>query len=348
MTFVMLGGCHNILCNDLLYEYIIILLINRTQMSNISIICNNQLLSSSIYTFIEKYHTSHKLPINIGIYNVDGTHYLIKCDYDIEETKLTDSEMISHIFDNLTYIDSNIANLFNLSYISGDIKLTDSVLLKFPSIYVDDLELTFNKCEFLETLDLSNVDTSKAISFSGAFQKCTKLKTLKQNFDTTNVKDMSYMFNVCSSLTDIGDISDWNTSNVTNMMAMFNSCSSLTTIGDLSKWDVSNVTNMYYMFANCSAVQTINGLSKWDISNVTNMGLIFGMCKSLEGIGDLSKWDVSNVTNMYAMFGQCFILKEIGDLSKWDVSNVTDMSYMFMYCTSLTSIGDLSNGMLQI
>jgi len=39
-----------------------------------------------------------------------------------------------------------------------------------------------------------------------------------------NVKNMSYMFNGCSSLICIPDISKWNTNNATNMSNMFSQC----------------------------------------------------------------------------------------------------------------------------
>ena len=46
------------------------------------------------------------------------------------------------------------------------------------------------------------------------------------SFNTTNVKDMSGMFDKCSSLESI-DLSSFNTTNVYNMSCMFSECSSL-------------------------------------------------------------------------------------------------------------------------
>jgi len=42
-----------------------------------------------------------------------------------------------------------------------------------------------------------------------------------------NIIDMSHMFNGCSSLLSLPDISKLNTNNFTNMSHMFNGCSSL-------------------------------------------------------------------------------------------------------------------------
>jgi len=49
------------------------------------------------------------------------------------------------------------------------------------------------------------------------------------------------MFNGCSSLSNIPDISEWNTNNVTNMSCMFNGCSSLSNLPDISKWNLNGI-----------------------------------------------------------------------------------------------------------
>ena len=52
---------------------------------------------------------------------------------------------------------------------------------------------------------------------------------------TQFIKDMSYMFYKCSSLTSLPDISKWNTNNVTNMCYMFYKCSSFLNIPEKFK-----------------------------------------------------------------------------------------------------------------
>ena len=39
--------------------------------------------------------------------------------------------------------------------------------------------------------------------------------------------------------------------NVINMRNMFNSCTSLSSLPDISKWNTNNVTDMSYMFSWC-------------------------------------------------------------------------------------------------
>jgi len=46
---------------------------------------------------------------------------------------------------------------------------------------------------------------------------------------------MEGLFNGCSLLKELPDISKWNTSKVTNMSNMFSGCSSLKKLPDLSK-----------------------------------------------------------------------------------------------------------------
>ena len=66
-----------------------------------------------------------------------------------------------------------------------------------------------------------------------------------------NVTNINGMFNGCSSLSSLPDISKWNTNNVTNMNCMFSWCSSLSSLPDISKWNTNNVTSMSCMFIGC-------------------------------------------------------------------------------------------------
>ena len=86
---------------------------------------------------------------------------------------------------------------------------------------------------------------------------CIRDRDLGDNFDTSKVKDMTYMFCNCGKNStkfalDLGD--NFDTSNVTKMNSMFSGCgySSPTFTLDLgAKFDTSKVTNMYLMFDCC-------------------------------------------------------------------------------------------------
>ena len=63
-----------------------------------------------------------------------------------------------------------------------------------------------------------------------------------------NVTSLNGMFNGCSSLLSLTDISKWNTNNISDMSNMFYGCLSLSSLPDISKWNTSKVTNMNSMF----------------------------------------------------------------------------------------------------
>ena len=151
-------------------------------------------------------------------------------------------------------------------------------------------------------------NTSNVTDMSCMFNDCRSLTLLDlSSFNTSNVTSMYSMFDGCSSLTSL-DLSDFNTSNVTRMNRMFNNCRSLTSL-DLSSFNTSNVTNMNNMFNNCEILTSLD-LRNFNTSNVTDMDYMFLNCNNL-GFLDLSGWDMSNVNNTYAMLGGCSKLKTI-------------------------------------
>ena len=162
------------------------------------------------------------------------------------------------------------------------------------------------------------------------------------NLDTTNITDMSAMFNGGRNLNVVGDLSQWNVFKVTDMSNMFRNASSLTNIGDLSKWNVSKVTNMSWMFYDASSLTNVGDLDNWNTSKVTDMSFMFSQASDLTNIGDLSKWDVSKVTDMSYMFYFATALKQL-NISNWDLTklaNKDSMKYMFANDTDLTVIAN--------
>ena len=104
-----------------------------------------------------------------------------------------------------------------------------------------------------------------------------------------NITDMSNMFNECSSLLSLPDISKWSTNKVTNMSYIFYGCSLLSSLPDISIWNTYNVTSISCMFKECSSLSSLPDISKWNTHNVKYMSGIFDGCSSLLSLPDISK-----------------------------------------------------------
>ena len=184
------------------------------------------------------------------------------------------------------------------------------------------------------SIDLSVFDTSEVTDMSRMFERCGSLTSLDvSKFDTSNVTDMNGMFDSCHDLTSL-DLSNFDTSQVISMSGMFNRCASLTSL-DLRNFDTSKVTNMSDMFYYCKSLISLD-VSEFDTSKVTNMSNMFRNCTSLTSL-NLRNFDTSKVTNMSDMFFYCTSLTSL-DVSKFDTLKVTNMSGMFADCSSLTSL----------
>ena len=162
-------------------------------------------------------------------------------------------------------------------------------------------------------------DTTNVTNMSYMFNKCYVYAI--PLFNTSNVTNMKYMFSECFPITTIPL---FDTGKVTNMNSMFNGCSKLTTIPLLN---TSNVTDMGYMFSNCTALTEV---PPFDTGNVADMTYIFSSCSKLTTIPLLN---TSNVTNMSRAFYGCTALTEV---PPFDMRNVTRTTYMFSGCTALT------------
>lgn len=218
--------------------------------------------------------------------------------------------------------------------------------------YMFDAEHTMGHS--IGNIDLRGINTSRVKSmkhmFNGGKEGLTGLNL--SEMDTSNVEDMSYMFNYMHAYGSNNavtlDLSRFNTSKVKNMEGMF--INSAVTPLDLRSFDTNNVENMSYMFGgldttaldisplNISKVKTMKGmfsghrkdnqinLSTMDTSNVEDMSEMFagGVLTSV----DLSGLNTSKVTNMSSMFKESLKLTNV-NFGHIDTSHVTDMSHMF-------------------
>ena len=128
------------------------------------------------------------------------------------------------------------------------------------------------------------------------------------SFNTTNVTNMTSLFNSCSSLTSL-DVNNFNTSKVTNMGRMFSSCSSLTSL-DVSNLTATSLTNANMMFYNCLYITSID-LSNFENTKTVSVSQMFQYCSRLSNL-NMSKFDFTKISNYSSMFNyvpkNCYIL----------------------------------------
>ena len=161
--------------------------------------------------------------------------------------------------------------------------------------------------------EIKIVFNKKIANISKFFGGCEMLNTIDlSNFDTSNITDMEYLFACCEQLKRIIGIEKLKTNKVISMKGMFEECLELEEL-DLSNFDTSKVTDMGLMFSNCVKLKKIKGLEKFNTSQVISMKAMFQQCIGLEEL-DLSNFDTSNVTDISFMFVNCFNLKRIKGL----------------------------------
>lgn len=206
----------------------------------------------------------------------------------------------------------------------------------------EDSSYIFSEFTGITSIEFNNnFDTSKVTNMSYMFYYCSSLTELDlSSFDTSKVTDMSYMFVYCISLADL-NLSNFNTSNVIDMSGMFAGCITLTEL-DVSNFDTSSVTNMSDMF-NSVYIYKLD-LSKFDTSKVTNMtGMFYDAQGPMEII--FPENFGSAATTMELMFAKSSRSSGFTklDVSNFNTSKVTDMSYMFYNNYALTEIVGLEN-----
>lgn len=181
--------------------------------------------------------------------------------------------------------------------------------------------------QYIESIDLSDYDTSKIWDMSQMFARCSNLKSLDINMDTSNVTNMFGMFSHCDSLEEINFLK-FDTSKVNNMGDMFSGCRRLKHL-DVSLFNTSNVTYIGHMFEGCNSLETLN-VSNFDTSRVSFMDFMFAACYSLKTL-NLSNFNTSNVKGMEAMFLDCKSLINL-DISNFDFSKTIRKKNIFEGC----------------
>ena len=147
--------------------------------------------------------------------------------------------------------------------------------------------------------NLSNWNTSSVENMKGLFL------LVAQGWNSFTVSD-----NETTTKFDISDIENWDVSNVKDMSYMFEDFGSgIKNLElDFSKWNVSNVENFEGMFEDVgfnSSTVKIKGLENWNVSSgidFDNMFVAMGYFSDAVYLSDLSRWNVSSGESMSSMF----------------------------------------------
>ena len=168
------------------------------------------------------------------------------------------------------------------------------------------------------------------------------------NLDTSQVEDMSYMFNSDYYLTDL-DLTSWgaNVKSVKNMYCMFQDMASLTTL-KLANWQTDSLENLDGTFSGLSSLQNLSLASSgsvWNTSRVEKMNNTFSNMTNLASL-DVSGWNVSKVGNFQNMFSRTGMTQKLQlaiDDWTWKDDNATDINMSYMFSESGVTSLDLSN-----
>lgn len=165
-------------------------------------------------------------------------------------------------------------------------------------------------------------DTSEVTNMSYMYQWCKATNFPQLNM--SKVTNILYMFYNCKSIVTAPIL---NLSSVPNCKSVFRDCAKLTTC-EIS--DFSNATTLDGLFAGCSKLTNIS--SQLITPKVTDTSFMFYNCSALTTVPEMN---TSNVTTMEEMFWHCSDLQTV---PAFDCSNVTNMNNIFASCYSLKSI----------
>lgn len=167
-----------------------------------------------------------------------------------------------------------VTQVYNISLTNKPVECNNTITP--TSIVVED-EINvfigsqwFYNCTMVSSIDVTKLNMSNATQTYAMFYNVGKDASVGNfpvlginEWDVSNITNMSYMFSGFSS--DL-DLTDWDVSNVTSMGAMFQDAT-MSDVGDITGWVTSNVTDMSYMF---DGPQLTLDLSGWDVSKVTS------------------------------------------------------------------------------
>ena len=140
------------------------------------------------------------------------------------------------------------------------------------------------------------------------------------DIDISGLNDLSYILGILNHV-EVIDISGWDTSNVRDMNFMFSQCKKLKKIIGIENLDVSKLEYANYMFYGCENLVELD-LTNWNPKLLQKTRYMFYGCLNLKIIKNIENWQLPNIKEVKYMFSGCTKLDV--DLSNWDLTHIKD------------------------
>jgi len=226
----------------------------------------------------------------------------------------------------------------NGKQITGTIEEYDGSLSGNVEIGDEDLipENIREGVEILGVVGTAKISNIKITDANYLFNNGARINHINEMLSLCEaVTDTNHMFNECYDLKDLTILSNLDMSNVKNSSYMFRKCISLTTIPSL---DISNVKDGSYMFYDCPVLN----VPYLDTSNITNMNGMFGFSTVYNSEMSVPLVDASKVEYINGVLAYRYTLTTLGgfkNLGKgytWKRNNYTNYKLDLSYCENLT------------
>lgn len=162
---------------------------------------------------------------------------------------------------------------------------------------------------YISDCEIDPVMPVNGSSCNGMFEDVDLNNVSFDNFVTSDVVTMSYMFLGSTGVTD-EIVKHLSTDKVTTMAYMF--AESDVEYLDLSHFVTEKLTSVESMFESCELLEGVEMLG-WDFSNVADFTNMFSGCTELSGIYSSEDWNVSEDAAGFDMFMDCFSLPNFDD-----------------------------------
>lgn len=260
---------------------------------------------------------------NIESFELNDTSYLFYNNARINN--YDDFEQLMKNINHLYYMFNNASNFDKPVDLIG--KLSDNLTA------TDEYSGLFQKASKIPSIKISS-NSTKPTTLNSMFSGCTALKSIDlTGLNTSNVTDISYIFDSCKSLENVPTgFTSLNTNKVstTNARHIFNGCESIKEI-DLSSMSFPLVTSLYYWFSKCKKAKVIK-LPTFGSKKITTLEGLFSGCDNLQQI-DFNNLDTSKVVNANRLFGTSTVNTNTDiegtlevDLSNFDFSSLKNQT----------------------